>query len=162
MERRSRSGFTLLELIIVIALIAIVAALAVPNLIASRKHANEGAAIGNLKTVISAQTLFREQDKENDLNFDYGTLTELSSEGLVDVIVGSGTKQGYAIRVEYSTTTGDFLWFGTSNPVLPRSSGDLYFCVGQRGVIFYTFEGSIALNNTDCAIPANVIPVYAR
>lgn len=159
---RSRGGFTLLELIIVIALIAIVAALAIPNIIAARKHANEGAAIGNLKTVVSAQTLFKEQDKENDTNFDYGTLVELSTEGVVDVVIGTGTRQGYLFRVEYSATTSDFLWYGTCNPALPRSSGDLYFCVNQRGVIFYTFENSLAMNNTDCIQPPNVIPVFTR
>ena len=74
-------GFTLIELMIVIAIIAIIAAIAIPNLIEARKNGNETAAIGALKTLGSAQALFRESDKENDGNLDYGTLSELASLG---------------------------------------------------------------------------------
>lgn len=155
-------AFTLLELIIVIAVIAIVLAIAVPNLIAARKHSQENAAVGNLKTVIAAQTLFKEQDKETDLNFDYGRLLELSAANVVDPVLGSGTRGGYLYQIEYGVASSEFIWFGVANPIIPGSTGDLYFCVNQRGVIFYTFEQSISMNNTDCNIPSFAIPVYSR
>ena len=159
---RGQRGFTLLELIIVIAVIGIVAAIAIPNLIASRKHAQENAAVGNLKTVIAAQAMFKEQDKEIDLNFDYGNLAELSAYQLLDPILGSGTKGGYLFQVDYSQTTSEFLWYAVANPIVPQGTGDLYFCCNHRAVVFYTFDQTLLMNNTDCLIPTFATPVYSR
>ena len=162
MINRVKKGFTLIELMIVIAIIAIIAAIAIPNLIEARKNGNETAAIGALKTITSAQALFREADKEADGNLDYGTLTELLSvgqTGLVDAVLGSGTKNGYYFDCTYSSSTSEFLWFGTAQPVLPTTTGDRYFCVNHEGVTFYTNGGNVDLNNTDCRTPAGVSPV---
>ena len=84
---RRNKGFTLIELMIVIAIIAIIAAIAIPNLIQARKHGNETAAIGALKTLATSQSIFREGDKEGDGTLDYGNLTELSTTQLVDGVV---------------------------------------------------------------------------
>lgn len=162
MRADCRKSFTLVELIIVIAVIAIVLAIAIPNLIAARKHSQENAAVGCLKTITASQTLFKEADKEEDLNFDYGRLSELSATNVIDSVIGSGTKGGYIYQVEYSTLSSDFLWFGMANPALAGSTGDLYFCCNQRGVIFYTFDQAITMNSTDCVIPSFALPVYSR
>lgn len=154
-----RRAFTLIELMIVIAIISIIAAIAIPNLLSARKHGNHAAAITSLKTIYSAQTLFRENDKEEDDLFDYGSLLELSNTGLVDGVLGSGTKQGYVFQCAPSATNPEFLWFAVANPVQPTASGDLYFAINMRGAVYYTAAAAIPLDTITCQIPATLAPM---
>ncbi|MCW8141463.1 MAG: prepilin-type N-terminal cleavage/methylation domain-containing protein [Planctomycetota bacterium] len=159
---QKKRGFTLIELMIVIAIIAIIAAIAIPNLIEARKHGNEAAAIGALKTISTSQTVFREGDKEGDGLLDYANnLGELSNANLIDPVLGSNTKQGYIFATAHSTATSEFLWFATANPVQPRTTGDRYFATNHSGVIYYTgVQGSLVpINNSDCVIPTTMLPV---
>lgn len=161
MKIQNKKGFTLIELMIVIAIIAIIAAIAIPNLIEARKHGNEAAAIGALKTINTSQTLFREGDKEGDGTLDYGTLQDLSNTTLIDSVLGSAKKQGYLFDCNPAATTPEFLWFATANPASPTTTGDRYFCTNHAGVIYYTgLQGnSIDSNVVSCSIPSNLLPV---
>lgn len=153
------AGFTLVELIIVLAIIAIIAVLAVPNIIEARKFAHQGAAVASLRTIGAAQTLFHEADKEQDLNFDFGNLRELSDTLLVDGILGSGSKAGYLFQADYVTSTSRFLWYGVANPALAGITGDLYFATNHRGLVFFTFTGSTSLNTVDGEMATNLLPL---
>jgi hypothetical protein len=143
-------------LVLTVALVAI-ATMVTVNM-RSRGPRMETGTIGYLKTISMAQTLFREGDKENDGNLDYGTLAELStagaSGGLIDAVLGSGTKQGYLFECSYGATTSEFLWFATARPTLPGTTGYRYYVTNHEGVIFYTTSEPFLLNTVDCTIPA--------
>ncbi len=156
----TKRGFTLIELMIVIAIISIIAAIAIPNLMQARKHGNEANAIGALKTIVTAETMFNQKDAESDGNLDYGMLSELDAVRLIDPVLGSGTKAGYIFQASYSFTTSEWLWFGVANPALAQQTADRYFCTNQGGNVFYTSTIKLALDTSTCSLPNNgVSPV---
>ena len=67
----SAGGFTIIEILISMGIIAIIAAIAIPNLIEARKGANESAAISSLRTLVTVQSLFRSRDTDGDGIDDY-------------------------------------------------------------------------------------------
>jgi len=79
--RRTETGFTLIELMVVIAIIAIIAAIAIPNLLSARLNSNETAAIATLRNVVSSQSQFQataRADGNNNGIGEYGTFAEMS------------------------------------------------------------------------------------
>ena len=66
---KKNKGFTLIELMIVVAIIAIIAAIAIPNLLRSRMQSNESSAIGNLRTIVGAQAAYHAANYEYAIAF---------------------------------------------------------------------------------------------
>lgn len=130
----------------------------VENLLEARRHGNEAAAIGALKVLNTAQTLFREGDKDQDGVLDYGTLEDLAGVGLIDEALASGVKQGYRFAVRVSPQAPEFLWMATATPVEPGRTGDRYFVTNHAGVIYYSTRAPFELADT-CEIPPTATPV---
>jgi type IV pilus assembly protein PilA len=148
-HRKKQAGFSLLELLIVVTVILIISAIAIPNLLRSKMAANEAAAVGTLRTVNSSCVAYSS-------NWGTGYPVSLSNLGpakpatavaadLVDSTVAGGTKSGYALTYISGAPSNGKIWTYTinANPVVPGQTGGRYFFTDQSGVIRYN-SGSAA------------------
>jgi type IV pilus assembly protein PilA len=155
-------GFSLIELLIVVAIILIIAAIAIPNLLRSRMAANEASAVGSIRTMNTASI---------EYNSTYGngyppTLTAIGTVGttpsctnamLLDQVLTSGTKSGYLFALQTgsvqmnSASSSCSGGYGYSDgyvvvayPITTGTTGNRSFCSDATGVIRFNATGAKA------------------
>ncbi len=152
---RLNAGFTLIELMIVVAIIAIIAAIAIPSLLRARISANEASAISSMRTLSSAQISFQAgcyQDADNDGVGDYGTLAQLMNPdgaagvpGYIDETLGAGSKQGYNFTMNVVPGGGGLppTYSCNGDPQNPQSGRRTFF-IDESGVLRFETSGAAA------------------
>ena len=149
---RSARGFTLIELMIVIAIIAIIAAIAIPNLLESRKASNEASAIQTMRSIASAQVLYRDRDYNKNGRNDYADGSNDLLGLLPGAVVSNGKPyNGYQFGL-LGTSEGvdtNFEWAAICAPERFGKSGDRSFFTDETGVIRFS-----TTFNIDAGIPA--------
>ena len=124
---RKQEGFTLIELMIVVAIIAIIAAIAIPSLLNARKAGNEASAISSLRTITTTNEQYRTR-----FNVFADTLASLQATNYIDSVLGGGVKSGYNFTYNRPSNT---TWVVTADPTTPGTDGDRYFFADQTGII---------------------------
>jgi len=142
---KSSKGFSLIELLIVVAIILIIAAIAIPNLLRSRIAANQASAVGSLRTLNTAEITY---SSTYNVGFTYtmaylappataGANPTSTAAGLIDSVLAGGSKSGYSFTYSpgASDSTGRINTYAIIGVPITSSTGTNYYYTDQSGVI---------------------------
>ena len=147
--KRSERGFTLVEIMIVVAIIALLAAIAIPNVLRGRTTANEAAAIGNLRALVSSLEMYR------SVNNSYPDNT--AGEWLLEMYTTPEPDFGppsFAVAMTTSTVQGfNYTYVGVAaggsydllvNPATAGTTGTRSFLANETGLIRHCSTSGVA------------------
>jgi prepilin-type N-terminal cleavage/methylation domain-containing protein len=159
---RKQKGFSLIELLIVVAIILIIAAIAIPNLLRSRIAANEASAVGSLRTINTAEVTYASTFPATGFAFALGQLgpgatvcgtPSTTNACLLDNVLGCSTasasaglcpKSGYNFQVTGTTGTASAPnpFYQTQGDPISAQTGTRHFYSDASGVIRYNTSSS--------------------
>lgn len=154
---RKQKGFSLIELLIVVAIILIIAAIAIPNLLRARIAANESSAVASVRTLNTAEISYN--SAYPTVGFQ-GTLANLAGSCtgstiptsttacLIDSQLGSGSKSGYTFSVSASGTPASN-YQAWANPQTQNTTGVRSFCSVADAVVRYSTSAMTSCAGTE-------------
>ncbi|HVZ59241.1 MAG TPA: type II secretion system protein [Terriglobales bacterium] len=146
-----KNGFSLLELVIVVAIILTITAIAVPSFMRSRIAANESAAVTHIRTLSTAEIAYAQTYPQIGYTCTIAELgpppsgSPLSSTtaGIIDSVLASGTKQGYSFSLTNCAGTPKVTYNSGGVPT-NTSTGVRSFCSNASGIIWYGADGTVS------------------
>jgi type IV pilus assembly protein PilA len=151
--RRPQFGFSLIELLIVVAIILVIAAISVPNLLRSRMAANEASAVGSLRTINTACIAYSTTFggfPSNLINLGTAGPASSTAADLIDNNLAGGAKSGYTFTYTAGAPAGGVIPVYTlaAGPIAPDQTGQRYFFTDQSAVIRFNISAAATVSDS--------------